>query len=63
LSEVVRTTIMVDSVLLNRVNEHCKSNGDTLTSFYNKALLNQLENDGDFEIRDILEEENKKWQK
>ena len=52
-----RTTIMVSPALMDRVTTHCAERGENLTDFYNRAILNQLENDGDFEIRDILEEE------
>lgn len=54
---VSRTTIMASDKLIGRVNEHISETGETLTSFINRALLNQLEKDGDFEIRDILEVE------
>ena len=53
-----RTTIMADSLLLKRVNEHL-ADKETLTDFYNRAILNQLEKEGDFEIRDLLEDQQK----
>lgn len=53
-----RTTIMMCETLAERVVQHIKTTGENLTEFYNRAILNQLENDGDFEIRDIIEEEN-----
>ena len=52
-----RTTIMVSPTLTDRGTTHCAERDENLTDFYNRAILNQLENDGDFEIRDILEEE------
>lgn len=52
---ISRTTIMASSVLIDRVNKHCSKTGEKLTDFYNRAILNQLENDGDFEIRDEVE--------
>lgn len=42
---------------MERVEKYCKEKGITQTEFYNKAILNQLENEGDFEVRDLLEEE------
>lgn len=54
---VSRTTIVASDLLMERVEKFCKNNSITQTEFYNKAILNQLENYGDFEIRDLLEEE------
>ena len=54
---VSRTTIVASDLLMERVEKYCKNNSITQTEFYNKDILNQLENDGDFEIRDLLEEE------
>ena len=54
---IVRTTIMASEKLMNRVADHCAKTGEKLGDFYNRAILNQLENDGDFEIRDEVEEE------
>ncbi len=52
-----RTTIMMSDVLSKRVQSHVKGSGESLTDFYNRAILNQLENDGDYEIRDEWEED------
>lgn len=54
---VNRTTIVASEILMERVERHCKEKSITQTEFYNKAILNQLENEGDFEVRDLLEEE------
>ena len=54
---MARTTIMASDVLMERVEKHTKENGEKLSDFYNRAILNQLENDGDFEIRDLVERE------
>ena len=56
----VRTTIVTMSCIAERVAQHCKNRGESLSDFYNRALINQLENDGDFEIRDIVETETKR---
>lgn len=54
---VARTTIMASDKLINRVTEHCSKSGDKMTDFYSRAILNQLEREGDFEIRDEVEED------
>lgn len=54
---MTRTTIMASDKLINRVADHCAKSGEKLGEFYNRAILNQLENDGDFEIRDEVEED------
>ena len=52
-----KTTIMTVSSLADRVASYCKNSGMSLTEFYNRAILNELERLGDFEIRDIYEKE------
>lgn len=52
-----RVTIMMESVLSERVQQHTRKTGENLTDFYNRAIVNQLENDGDYEIRDLWEEQ------
>lgn len=47
-------TIMADDRLMDRVQTHAKKNGENLTEFYTRAIINQLENDGDFEVRDMI---------
>ena len=54
---MIRTTIMASEKLMSRVADHCAKTGEKLGDFYNRAILNQLENDGDFDIRDEVEEE------
>lgn len=56
--KTVITSISMSEVLRDRVRSHCNDSGENLTDFYNRAILNQLENDGDFSIRDELEEFN-----
>lgn len=48
---------MASEVLMKRVTEHCNSSGENLSEFYNRAIINQLEKDGDFEVRDLVEED------
>ena len=55
--EIARTTIMASPVLMERVQSHVAKTGDKLADFYNRAILNQLEKENDWEIRDLLEEE------
>ena len=52
-----RTTIMTSDVLMDRVQTHTKKSGENLTDFFNRAILKQLANDGDYEIRDLWEED------
>ena len=54
---LTRTTIMASETLMNRVLTHTSKSGEKLTDFYNRAILNQLENDGDWTIRDEMEAE------
>ena len=53
-----RVTIMMNPAVAERVQQHTRNRGESLTDFYNRAIVNQLENDGDYEIRDIMEEGN-----
>ena len=53
-----KTTIVTSKTLLDRVGIHVKKNGDNQTDFITRALVNQLEREGDFEIRALLESEN-----
>ena len=50
-------TIMADEKLMERVQTHARKQGENLTEFYTRAIINQLENDGDFEVRDMIMEE------
>lgn len=52
-----KTTIVTSKTLLERVSVHVRKNGDNQTDFITRALLNQLEREGDYEIRAILKEE------
>lgn len=52
-----RTTIVASKTLLDRIGVHVARNGDNQTNFITRALVNQLEREGDLEIRDILKEE------
>lgn len=52
-----RTTIVASKTLLDRVSFHVLKNGDNQTNFIVRALINQLEKEGDLEIRDMLMEE------
>ena len=53
-----KTTIVTNETLLDRVGSHVLKRGDTLTDFMTRAILNQWENEGDLEIRALIEEEN-----
>ena len=52
-----KTTIVTSKLLLERVGVHVKKNGDNQTDFITRALVNQLEREGDVEIRSMMEEE------
>ena len=53
-----KTTIVTSKLLLDRIGVHVKKNGDNQTDFITRALVNQLEKEGDLSIRSELEEEN-----
>ena len=50
-----RTTIILPKYLNDRVRKHVLSQGETITDFMKRAVVNQLENENDYEIRDIVE--------
>ena len=52
-----KTTIVTSKLLLDRMGVHVKMNGDNQTDFISRAIVNQLENEGDLTIRHILEME------
>lgn len=51
-----RYTILVEPCLTDRVTQTYKKRYNTLSEFYTTAILNQLEKDGDFDIRDEYQE-------
>ena len=57
LPEKDKTTIITSKTLLDRVAKHIVSTGENQTEFVTRALINQLENDGDLTIRKEIEEE------
>lgn len=48
-------TIMADDKLMKMVQTHARKQGENLTKFYTRAIINQLEKDGNFEVRDLIE--------
>ena len=52
-----KTTIMCSKLLLDRLGVHVLKNGDNQTNFIARAIVNQLEKEGDLTIRSELEEE------
>lgn len=52
-----KTTIVVSKLLLDRVGVHVRKNGDNQTDFMTRAIINQLEKEGDLTIRSEMEEE------
>ena len=53
-----KTTIVTSKLLLERMGVHVKKNGDNQTDFITRAIINQMEREGDITIRSELEEEN-----
>ena len=49
--DAVRTTITVDVQALNDAKAQAKKNRESLKSFLERAIVNQLETEGDFETR------------
>lgn len=57
-SKTGTTTIVASKLLMDRVSTHVKADeDDNQTRFITRALVNQLEKEGDFEIRSLLEAE------
>ena len=54
---IARTTIETSVSLMEEVKKVTNSNGENIGHFITRALLNQLEAEGNFEIRDKVEEE------
>ena len=55
------TTIVTNKTLLDRPKAHLNKTGENQTSFMTRALLNQLEKEGDLDIRDVLIAENEEF--
>lgn len=54
-----KTTIVTSKLLLDRMGVHVKKRGDNQTDFITRAIINQMEREGDFTIRSEVEEENR----
>lgn len=52
-----KTTIMTSKLLLDRLGVHVRKNGDNQTDFITRAIINQMEREGDLTIRSEMEEE------
>ena len=52
-----KTTIVASKLLLDRMGVDVKKNGDNQTDFITRAIVNQMEREGDITIRSELEEE------
>lgn len=50
-------TLLVSRTLADRITNHILHEDTNQTDFVTRALVNQLESEGDFEIRGLLEEE------
>ena len=56
-SEKGRTTIELNKTLLTKMFIHAKENNESQTEFLTRAIINQMENDGNITIRSEMEEE------
>lgn len=56
-SKTGKTSIVTSQGLIDRVSAHVRKNGENQQDFITRALVNQLEKEGDFGIRAIVEEE------
>lgn len=52
-----RTTIFTSKKLINRLTLHLAKTGENQTTFITRAIINQMERDGDITIRQDMEEE------
>lgn len=52
-----KTTIVTSKHLLDRMAVHVRKSGENQTDFITRAIINQMENDGDLLIRQEMEEE------
>ena len=52
-----RTTIFTSKKLINRLTQHLAKTGENQTTFITRAIINQMERDGDITIRQDMEEE------
>ena len=52
-----KTTIVTSKHLLDRLGVFVKKNGDNQTDFITRAIINQMEKEGDLTIRSEMEEE------
>ncbi|MBR6908490.1 hypothetical protein IKN40_08665 [bacterium] len=52
-----RTTIVASKHLLDRLSIHVRKNGDNQTDFIQRAIINQMEKEGDLTIRSEMEDE------
>ena len=51
-----KTTIVASKLLLDRMGVHVKKNRDNQTDFLTRAIINQMEREGDIDIRYEMEE-------
>ena len=58
----VRTTITVDAQAISDAKVQAKKNGESLKSFLERAIVNQLETEGDFETRYAVNREEESGQ-
>ncbi len=54
---IARTTIDTSYALMEEVKKKANENNENIGDFITRALVNQLEKEGNFEIRDLMEVE------
>lgn len=58
---VERTTVTVDKRILDAARKKAQVNGESLTDFLSRAILNQLEKEGRYDIRYEMREEDESY--
>lgn len=51
-----KTTVVTSAFLLKRMGIHVKKHGDSQTDFMTRAIINQMEREGDITIREEMED-------
>lgn len=52
-----KTTIVTSKALLERMSIHVKKGNDNQTKFLTRAIVNQMEREGDLEVRALMTQE------
>lgn len=52
-----KTTIVTSKALLERMSIHVRKSNDNQTKFLTRAIVNQMEKEGDIEVRALMTQE------